>query len=146
MKKLLVFTTVLLSVLSFSSCKEDEPTPMMWEFCDYDSNKISAVFAPDYYNQVQIKTEMSYAGEITLKCTNLATVTFLSWESDNTIANEECGFTISRADANSVKITFVPIILSEDKKEINEFVAITGTNGKESGSTNISIVRINDGK
>ena len=147
MKVLQFILTAMIAVLSFTSCKEDEPaTPMIWEFSDYDAKEISAVYAPDFYNQVQIKAKPDYTGEITLKCTNVPTVTFLSWDTDNMIVNKECGFTITKVNANTVKVAFTPVTLPADKNEISEFVAITGTNGKESGSTNMSIVRINEKK
>lgn len=147
MKVLQFILTAMIAVLSFTSCKEDEPaTPMIWEFSDYDTKEISAVYAPDFYNQVQIKAKSDYTGEITLKCTNFPTVTFLSWDADNMIVNKECGFTITKVNANTVKVAFTPVTLPADKNEISEFVAITGTNGKESGSTNMSIVRINEKK
>ena len=147
MKVLQFILTAMIAVLSFTSCKEDEPAkPMIWEFSDYDAKEISAVYAPDFYNQVQIKAKPDYTGEITLKCTNVPTVTFLSWDTDNMIVNKECGFTITKVNANTVKVAFTPVTLPADKNEISEFVAITGTNGKESGSTNMSIVRINEKK
>lgn len=147
MKVLQFILTAMIAVLSFTSCKEDEPaTPMIWEFSDYDAKEISAVYAPDFYNQVQIKAKPDYTGEVTLKCTNFSTVTFLSWGTDNTIVNKECGFTITKVNANTVKVAFTPVTLPADKNEISEFVAITGTNSKESGSTNMSIVRVNEKK
>lgn len=146
MKKLLFIATVLFTVLSFSSCKEDDPVPMIWEFSDYDREAVSAVYAPDFVNQVAIAAPPEYSGDITLKCTNFPTVTFLSWDTDNMIVNKECGFTITKVNANTVKVAFTPVTLPADKNEISEFVAITGTNGKESGSTNMSIVRINEKK
>lgn len=147
MKVLQVILTAMVAVLSFTSCKEDEPaTPMIWEFSDYDAKEISAVYAPDFYNQAQIKAKPDYTGEITLKCTNFPTVTFLSWDTDNMIVNKECGFTITKVNANTIKVAFTPVTLPADKNEISEFVAITGTNGKESGSTNMSIVRVNEKK
>lgn len=147
MKVLQFVFTAMIAVLSFTSCKEDEPaTPMIWEFSDYDAKEISAVYAPDFYNQVQIKAKPDYTGDITLKCTNFPTVTFLSWDTDNMIVNKECGFTITKVNANTVKVAFTPVTLPADKNEISEFVAITGTNGKESGSTNMSIVRVNEKK
>ena len=52
---------------------------MVWEFSDYDTEEISAVYAPNHYYDVQIKAKPDYTGEIALKCTNFQTVTILSW-------------------------------------------------------------------
>lgn len=147
MKVLQFILAAIIASLSFTSCKDDEAaTPMIWEFSDYDAKEISVFYATDYYNQVQIKVKPDYTGEITLKCTNFTTVTFLSWETDNVIVNEECGFAFSKVDANTVKVAFTPVTLPDDKNEVSDFVAVTGTDGKESGSANISIVRVDDKK
>lgn len=146
MKKLFLITAVLMAALSFTSCKEDEPTPMLWEFSDYDANAISAVFAPEFYTQVQITAKPDYTGDITLKCTNFREVDFLSWETENVIVSKECGFTITKEGATTVKISFSSVDLPGNSQELCQFISITGSNGKESGSTNIAIIRTNDPK
>lgn len=145
MKVLQFILAAVFGVLPFTSCTEDEAAiPMIWEFSDYDAEEISAVYAPDFYNQVQIKAKSEYTGEITLKCTNFSAISFLSWDSDNMIVNKECGFTITKVDAKTVKVAFTPVTLPASENEVAEFIGITATNGKESGSTNMSIVRFNE--
>lgn len=148
MKVLKIILVAIIAILAFSSCKDDEQaTPMIWEFSDYDTEEISAVYVPNHYYDVQIKAKPDYTGEITLKCTNFQTVTILSWmDVDDVIVNKECGFTITRVNANTVKIAFTPITFSDGKKEVSELVSLMGTNEKDSGSTNMIIVRINEEK
>lgn len=144
MKKLFLITAVLMAALSFTSCKEDEPTPMLWEFSDYDANAISAVFAPEFYTQVQITAKPDYTGDITLKCTNFREVTLPSWDSEtgNMVSDEKCGFTVTKVDATTLKVTFKALSDGNDS-ELYQYVQVIGTNDKESGSTNMFISREN---
>ncbi|MBO5444463.1 MAG: hypothetical protein J5995_03860 [Muribaculaceae bacterium] len=84
MNRLLLIATVLFTVLSFPSCKEDDPTPMVWEFSNYDREAISAVYSPDYVNQVAIVASPEYSGDITLKCTNYSQLTLNANNADGT--------------------------------------------------------------
>lgn len=141
MKNLSALLAVFFMVISISSCHEDGPIPMIWEFADYNTEEITAAYTPDYYNQVQISAKPGYKGEITLKCTNFPIVTFLSWGTDKTLVNNECGYTLTKVSDNTVKISFSPISLPDNANEVSDFVGITGSNGKESSSTNMAISR-----
>ncbi len=142
MKKLLLIATVLFTVLSFSSCKEDTPVPMIWEFSNYDNKEITAVYAPDYVNQVQIVSAPDYQGDISLKCTNYRQLSIISDFVTGTSDNAEVGYSVSKIDDTTIKVTFKPI-----EKTTNEgiygYVLVEGKSGKDSNSTNISIGRIN---
>lgn len=142
MKKLLFIATVLFTVLSFTSCKEDDPVPMIWEFSNYDNKEITAVYAPDYVNQVQIVAAPDYQGDIYLKCTNYRQLSIIPDFATGTSDNAEVGYTVSKIDDTTIKVTFKSI-----EKTTNEgiygYVLVEGKSGKDSNSTNISIGRIN---
>lgn len=141
MKKLLFIATVLFTVFSFSSCKEDDPVPMIWEFSNYDREAVSTVYSPDYVYQVAIAAPPEYSGDITLKCTNYPQITFNANNADGTFKSTDAGFTVIKVDSNTLKITFEPIPTTGEK-EIYEVVSANGKNGKETGITNISIGRV----
>ena len=142
MKKLLFIVAVLFTVLSFYSCKEDDPVPMIWEFSNYDHAKVSAVYAPDFVNQVQIVAAPDYQGDISLKCTNYRQLSIIPDLATRTYDNAEAGYSVSKIDDTTIKVTFKPI-----EKTTNEgiygYVLVDGKSGKDSNSTNISIGRIN---
>ena len=140
MKKLLFIVTVLFTVLSFSSCKEDDIAPMIWEFSNYDREKISAVYAPDFANQVAIAAPPEYSGDIILKCTNYPQITLNVNYADGTFKSIEAGFTVIKIDDNTLKITFEPIEVPGENG-VYEFVSADGRNGKKTGMTNMSIGR-----
>ena len=141
MKKLLFIATVLFTVLSFSSCKEDDPVPMIWEFSNYDREAVSAVYAPDFVNQVAIAAPPEYRGDIILKCTNYPQITLNANNADGAFKSAEAGFTVIKVDGNTLKITFEPIPATGEK-EIYDVVSADGKNGKETGITNISVGRV----
>ena len=140
MKKLLFLATVLFTVLSFTSCKEDEPIPMAWEFSNYDRNAVSAVYAPDFVNQVTIAAAPEYSGEITLKCTNYPQIMLNANTGEGSFKSVEGGFTIAKIDNNTLKITFQPIEAKDNG--VYEFVSVDGKNGKKTGVSNMSIGRV----
>lgn len=141
MKKLLFIATVLFTVLSLSSCKEDDPVPMTWEFSNYDREAVSAVYAPDFVNQVSIAAPPEYSGDITLKCTNYPQIMLNANNADGTFKSAKAGFTVIKVDNNTLKITFEPIETTGENG-IYEFVSADGRNGKEIGITNMSVGRV----
>ena len=141
MKKLLFIATVLFTVLSLSSCKEDDPVPMTWEFSNYDREAVSAVYAPDFVNQVSIAAPPEYSGEITLKCTNYPQITLNANNADGTFKSAKAGFTVIKVDNNTLKITFEPIEATGENG-LYEFVSADGRNGKETGIRNMCVGRV----
>ena len=141
MKKLLFIVTVLFTVLSFSSCKEDDIVPLIWEFSNYDHEKVSAVYAPDFVNQVAIAASPEYSGDIILKCTNYPQITLNANNADGTFKSIEAGFTVIKIDDNTLKIIFEPIAVIGENG-IYESVSADGRNGKETGFTNMSVGRV----
>lgn len=141
MKKLLFIATVLYTVLSFSSCNEDDPVPMIWEFSNYDREAVSAVYAPNFVNQVAIAAPSEYSGDITLKCTNYRQLSIIPDYVTGTSDNVEVGYTVSKIDDTTIKVTFKPIEKVTDES-IYGYVIVEGINGKDTNSTNISIGRV----
>lgn len=141
MKKILLIATVLFTVLSFSSCKEDDPVPMIWEFSNYDREAVSAVYSPDYVNQVAIVASPDYIGDITLKCTNYSQITLNTNNADGTFRSDNAGVTAIKIDDNTLKITFEPIEATGENG-IYDVVLVDGRNGKKSGVSNMLISRI----
>ena len=141
MKKLLFIATVLFTVLSFFSCKEDDPIPMIWEFSNYDREAVSAVYSPDYVNQVAIVASPYYIGDITLKCTNYSQITLNTNNTDGTFRSDNAGVTVIKIDDNTLKITFEPIEATGENG-IYDVVLVDGRNGKKSSVSNMLISRI----
>lgn len=67
MNRIFLIAAVILSALSYASCSDDAPSQLIWEFSNYDNKEITAVYAPDYVNQVQVVAKPDYSGDITLK-------------------------------------------------------------------------------
>lgn len=141
MKKLLLIATVLFTVLSFSSCKEDDPVPMIWEFSNYDREAVSAVYSPDHVYQVAIAASPEYSGDITLKCTNYQQLSIIPDYVTGTSGNAEVGYSVSKIDDTTIKVTFNAIEKTTDEG-IYGNVLVEGKNGKDASSTNISIGRV----
>lgn len=145
MKKLLLIATVLIAALTISSCKEDVAAPMIWEFSSYDKEAVSAIYAPDYVNQVAIAASSDYNGEITLTCTNYPNITINANTNEGSFVNEEAGFSITKIDGRTLKVAFTQVSnVKEDGIYIN--VSISGKNNKESSVTNMSIGRVHEKK
>ena len=145
MKKLFLFATVIFMSVVMSSCKEDEVAPMIWEFSSYDKEAVSAVYAPDYVNQVSIVANSDYNGEITITCTNYPNLTIDAYTNDGNFVNEEAGIAITKIDGRSLKIVFTPVSnVGEDG--IYTHISVSGNNNKERNVTNMSIRRLNEKK
>ena len=114
---------------------------MIWEFSNYDREVVSAVYAPDFVNQVAITASPEFSGDITLKCTNYPQITLNANNADGTFKSAEAGFTVIKVDDNTLKITFEPIEATGENG-IYEFVSVDGRNSKETGITNMSVGRV----
>ena len=141
MNKILLIAAVIFSALSFASCSDDAPSQLIWEFSNYDSKKITAVYAPDYINQVQVVASPDYTGEITLKCTNYTSLSFKSNNADGSFKCVSTGCTVTKVNDNTLRISFTPI---EDvgAEGIYDTFIVEGISGKNMNSTNISVGRI----
>lgn len=145
MKKIHFIAAAIFTALSFTSCKEDDAAPMVWEFSSYDKKAVSAVYAPDFVNQVAIAANDNYTGEITLTCTNYSSLSIDTYTNDGVFVNEEAGFTITKTDGRTLKIVFTPVSnVGKDGIYVNIFVS--GNDNKERNITNMSIGRIHEKK
>lgn len=145
MNKILLIAAVIFSALSFASCSEDAPAQLIWEFSNYNNKEITAVYAPDYVNQVQVVAKPDYSGDITLKCTNYTSLSFKGNNADGSFNCVSTGCTVTKVNDNTLKISFTPI---EDvgAEGIYDTFIVEGISGKNMNSTNISIGRISNGK
>ena len=145
MNKIFFIAAVIFSALSFASCSDDAPAQLMWEFSNYDNKEITAVYAPDYVNQVQVVAKPDYSGDITLQCTNYTSLSFRGNNTDGSFKSALTGCTVTKVNDNTLKISFTPI---EDvgAEGIYDTFIVEGISGKNMNSTNISIGRISNEK
>lgn len=94
---------MILSALSFASCSDDAPSQLIWEFSNYDNTEITAVYAPDYVNQVQVVAKPDNRGEITLQCTNYTSLSFKANNADGSFKSASTGCTVTKANNNTLK-------------------------------------------
>ena len=137
MNRIFLIAAVILSALSYASCSDDAPSQLIWEFSNYDNKEITAVYAPDYVNQVQIRSRYDYSGSITLECSNYQDVRIL----ESYFPGDKYGVEVKKISPNILNIIFSPI-LKPDDNEVDLVISVTGSNGSgsETGS-NIYIVR-----
>lgn len=141
MNRIFFIAAVILSALSFASCSEDAPAQLIWEFSNYDNKEITAVYAPDYVNQVQVVAKPDYSGDITLKCTNYTSLSFNANNADGSFKSASTGCTVTKVNDNTLKISFTPIEGAEAEGIYDTF-NVEGISGKNMNSTNISVRRI----
>ena len=109
MNRIFLIAAVILSALSFASCSDDAPAQLIWEFSNYDNKAITAVYAPDYVNQVQVVANPKYSGDIMLKCTNYTSLSFKANNADGSFKSASTGCIVTKINDNTLKITFSPI-------------------------------------
>ena len=141
MNRIFLFAAVILSALSFASCSDDAPAQLIWEFSNYDNKEITAVYAPDYVNQVQIVAKPDCSGDITLKCTNYTSLSFKGNNADGSFKSASTGCAVTKVNDNTLRISFTPI---EDvgAEGIYDTFIVEGISGRNMNSTNISVGRI----
>lgn len=139
MNRIFLIAAVILSALSYASCSDDAPSQLIWEFSNYDNKEITAVYAPDYVNQVQVVAKPDYSGDITLKCTNYTSLSFKANNADGSFKSASIGCTVTKVNDNTLKISFTPI---EEAEGIYDTFIVEGISGKNMNSTNISVGRI----
>ena len=131
---------MLLALISFSSCSEENPPRMIWTFMDYDSNNISASYSRNLIYQVDIIAMPDYEGTITLKCTNYGQLDIIPNSFTGSPANPELGYIVSKIDDNTLKVSFRPV---ESSNQYNSgIVQIDGKNGKNTDWSSLSIRRM----
>ena len=141
MNRIIFIAAVILSALSFASCSDDVSAQLIWELSNYDNTEITAVYAPDYVNQVQVVAKPDYSGDITLKCTNYTSLSFNANNADGSFKSASTGCTVTKVNDNTLKISFTPIEEAEAEGIYDTFI-VEGISGKNMNSTNISVGRI----
>ena len=132
---------VLFTALSFPSCNDEDPAKMIWEFSDYDKTEITAAFAPEYYQAVQILANYDYTGSRTLKCSNFANISLSGANADGSFVNPNCGFKAIKVDATTLKVEFTPVE-NPGADELSDQIFVDGKNPKETQSTCMRIQRV----
>ena len=141
MNRIFLIIAVIFSALSYASCSDDASAQLIWEFSNYDNTEITAVYAPDYFNQVQVVAKSDYSGDITLKCTNYTSLSFNANNADGSFKSASTGCTVTKVNDNTLKISFTPIEEAEAEGIYDTFI-VEGIDGKNMNSTNISVGRI----
>lgn len=141
MNRIFLIAAVILSDLSYASCSDDAPSQLIWEFSNYDNKEITAVYAPDYVNQVQVVAKPDYSGDITLKCTNYTSLSFKANNADGSFKSETIGCIVTKVNDNTLKISFSQIEDAGTEGVYDTFI-VEGISGKNMNSTNISVGRI----
>ena len=141
MNRIFLIIAVIFSALSYASCSDDASAQLIWEFSNYVNTEITAVYAPDYFNQVQVVAKSDYCGDITLKCTNYTSLSFNANNEDGSFKSASTGCTVTKVNDNTLKISFTPIEEAEAEGIYDTFI-VEGISGKNMNSTNISVGRI----
>lgn len=138
MKTVKLSAIVLSTVLALGSCS-DEQVYMEWDIKTAPDENFEVLYAPEFYNPVNITAGLQ-AGTVTLVCTNFAEVYFHVDAADNSeYVNSECGFTMSKTDGNTIKITFDEIEKPTDAPY--DYIMLWGKQGKSTQSSTIAIRR-----
>lgn len=141
MKRMLFFVMAVMAAAGFTSCDEEELPRMIWEFDNYDKTVVSANYKPEYMYMVQIVAPEEYQGEITLMCTNYRQLTVVPGYTSDPADNEVAGYSVSKIDDTTLKVTFSPVKFA-DENGISDVFSVEGKNGKNISYTNIEIRRI----
>lgn len=139
MNKIKLLIVALIATLVFASCSEDEPAAMLWEVTATSTKNVKAAFDPSFYEQIQITSD-GEGGEVTLKCTNYKSLNLIGDKNGNgEYVDADGHFTAKITEQGIVKITLHK--MSDGFKETKSFLQIAGTEGKDSNTTNVSIIR-----
>ena len=139
MKRTLLFSAILTSLLAFSSCSEDTIPRMIWEFSDYDSSAVSAGYSHDFDYRINVVAVPDYEGSITLKCKNYGQLDIVENSFTGSPEYPELGYSVTKIDDKTIKISFVPVE-SYDKNK-SGYVQINGIKGNVTNWNIISICR-----
>ncbi|MCD8385317.1 MAG: hypothetical protein LUD17_00335 [Bacteroidales bacterium] len=129
----------IIAALSLTSCSEDEPAKMLWEVSATRAENVKAAFDPSFYHQIQITADGN-GGEATLVCTNYKTLVLKGQTNSNgEYVDADCHFTAKVVGNGTIKITFNK--MPDGFKETKSILQIDGTEGQDSNTTNIDIIR-----
>lgn len=139
MNRIAILIAMVLSVLSLSSCDDDKVVRMLWEFGDYDKESISAIFDAECYTQIQVQVSPEDEGSISMTCINFPKIYPDDIDGGDS-GESRLGYHIEKVGPATIRIDFKAITLSEGESDRTQ-VSVNGKNHKESGITNISIIR-----
>lgn len=135
MKHLIIlFATFATMLLSFTSCKEDEPVYMQWEITNSAGDRISVQDAPGYHPQVRILAK-ERGGEITLKCKNFSKI-YLDGDSH---VNAESGVSVIKSADNSITIVLDDMESIGD--DMTDLISVSAKDGKTDIYCQIAVIR-----
>lgn len=133
------FIVALIATLVFASCSEEEPARMMWEVSATPTENVKAAFDPSFYEQIQITSD-GEGGEVTLKCTNYKSLNLIGvMNSNGEYVDADSRFTAKVTEPGVVKINIAKI--PSGFKETKSVLQIDGSEGKDSNTTNVSVIR-----
>lgn len=139
MKTINFLIVALIATLSLVSCSEDEPATMLWEVTAIPAENVKAAFDPGFYEQIQVTSD-GEGGEVTLKCSNYKTLNLIGATNGNgEYVDADCQFTAKVTEPGVVKITLDK--MPDGFKETKSVLQIDGTDGKDSNTTNVSVIR-----
>lgn len=139
--KVLQIILATIAILSFSSCKEDDPVYMLWDVTGKAPDTMEILNAPGYHPQIVINTDYA-EGEVTIKCTNFKEVFFdTAATGKEEYVNEECHFSAKKVDANTVKISIKD--MPPAKEPVSDLFIIWAKDGKNKVTTPIAVNRGN---
>ncbi|MGM9860388.1 MAG: hypothetical protein ACI31C_06500 [Muribaculaceae bacterium] len=140
MKHISHIAAVGIAAVALTSCGEDDPIVMTWKFSDYDQEAVSAVYTPEFVNQVSVVATPEHEGGITLECTNYGKVIINDVDAQGVYTNREAGFSVTKAGSNSLRIEFEPIDAPEGG--VYGTITVDGRQGKDLYYTVISVSRL----
>lgn len=139
MDKIKFLIVAIATAISFSSCSEDEPAKMLWEVTATPAESVKAAFDPSFYHQIQITSD-GEGGEVTLKCTNYKSLNLIGAKNGNgEYVDTDCHFSAKVTEPGVVKIILDK--MPDGFKETKSFLQIDGTEGKDSNTTTVDIIR-----
>lgn len=131
MRKMLSILMLSVIVFTLGSCSDDDNENMLWEIVsisDPEFIKVVNETTDKFDSPSQLWVQAGYkSGEVVLRCTNHPIAFSLIGPNDS-YTNPEMGFTISKVDDNTLKITFVED--ASGKEEATDQIAVTNADRK----------------
>lgn len=140
MKHISLIAAVGIAAVALTSCGEEDPIVMTWKFTDYDPEAVSAVYTPEFVNQVSVVATPEHRGGITLECTNYGQVIINDVDAQGVYINHEAGFSVTKAGSNSLRIEFEPVEAPEGGTYGT--ITVDGRQGNDLYYTVISVSRL----
>ncbi len=141
MNKTLSVVVLLLSVLAFTSCGDDERVYIKWEIINEAKNDIKVTDEPMMYIQVTIVGNGN-GGDVVLNSTNFGELSIEDVDNDGVFRDNGCKFSASVMDGHRVAIHLDPMELLEIPGINREKVMyVTAKQGKRTVICGINVKR-----